>query len=267
MLKRILVNGRAGYVNEEGIRYNAVEYTANQERPATLENQMMGVCPSIVLNLEQTDMWCTEEEMQNGFVIDRKENNAYVECDKLGNHIYYYIDGKMLVVYGFGNMYDATILSDLRFHLKSDIEEIIIKEGIVAEGIQNIGNYMFANLVNLKKVVIPEGVIAIGDYLFSGCQNLKEVTLPSTLTHMGVNPFEDCKKLTITDMTKKPVTSDAVGIGDLNRDAQISLIDAQIVLKAALKITELNETELGVADVDYDSKVTLNDAKIILRAA
>lgn len=56
-------------------------------------------------------------------------------------------------------------------------------------------------------------------------------------------------------------------LGDVDLDGQISLMDAQTVLRGALRIQNLSEQESQYADVNRDGSVTLEDAQKLLRAA
>ena len=53
--------------------------------------------------------------------------------------------------------------------------------------------------------------------------------------------------------------------GDVNGDNQVTLLDAQLVLKAALRITDMNNESQG--DVNGDNEVSLKDAQMILKVA
>lgn len=55
--------------------------------------------------------------------------------------------------------------------------------------------------------------------------------------------------------------------GDVDDDGAITLKDAQLTLKAALKLLQFDETEIAAADVNGDGNVTLKDAQKILRYA
>lgn len=56
--------------------------------------------------------------------------------------------------------------------------------------------------------------------------------------------------------------------GDVNQDANVSLDDAQLALKGALKIkTDFTELQLYAADVDSNDVVDLTDAQLILKHA
>lgn len=55
--------------------------------------------------------------------------------------------------------------------------------------------------------------------------------------------------------------------GDVDDDGDIKLTDAQLVLKAALKLTQLDEKHRMAADVNKDDVVNLLDAQLILKRA
>lgn len=60
---------------------------------------------------------------------------------------------------------------------------------IVPDGIEKIGNYMFAECKKIKTVVIPNSVVEICDYAFFNCKSLKNVILPNNLEHIGDSAF------------------------------------------------------------------------------
>lgn len=55
--------------------------------------------------------------------------------------------------------------------------------------------------------------------------------------------------------------------GDVNNDKKVTLKDAQIVLRTALKLSKLEGDLFTAADVNNDKKITLKDAQTILKAA
>ncbi len=65
-------------------------------------------------------------------------------------------------------------------------------------------------------------------------------------------------------------TADAVAFvnGDIDGDGKVTLEDAQLALKGALKIkTDFTESQMYAADVDSSGKLDLEDAQLILKAA
>ena len=55
--------------------------------------------------------------------------------------------------------------------------------------------------------------------------------------------------------------------GDLDGDGSVTLSDAQLALKAALKIESPSPEQVQTGDVDADGAITLTDAQTILKAA
>lgn len=93
-----------------------------------------------------------------------------------------------------------------------------IKNVIVEEGIEEIGEYAFECMImtnvelpstiktikegafawceQLETINLPEGLEKIEGYgSFTDCENLKEITFPSTLTEIGDEAFYDCYSL------------------------------------------------------------------------
>lgn len=56
-------------------------------------------------------------------------------------------------------------------------------------------------------------------------------------------------------------------LGDANGDSKVDLADAQLVLKAALKISTMSTQSMSEIDVNDDSKVDLKDAQSVLKVA
>ena len=56
-------------------------------------------------------------------------------------------------------------------------------------------------------------------------------------------------------------------LGDVNLDYKVDLNDAQMALKAAVRIIELTPMQSLAADANKDGKVDLRDAQMVLRAA
>lgn len=56
-------------------------------------------------------------------------------------------------------------------------------------------------------------------------------------------------------------------LGDIDRDGNVSLDDARVILLYALAILPIPDQDLPIADINHDSNVTLNDASMALSAA
>ena len=55
---------------------------------------------------------------------------------------------------------------------------------------------LYVNDVLITDLIIPDGVTKIGNYAFYGCSGLTSVTIPSSVTSFGDNAFYNCSKLT-----------------------------------------------------------------------
>ncbi len=109
---------------------------------------------------------------------------------------------KALVISGEGEMKDCTNPSDSPFYL-SDIEEVVISEGVTS-----VGACAFYNCYSLKSVTISDGVTGIGSSAFSFCYNLSDVTLGSGIKTIGESAFSVCDSLTEIAI---PDTTETIG--------------------------------------------------------
>lgn len=70
-----------------------------------------------------------------------------------------------------------------------------IDEVVLPENIDRIGNQLFKNCPNLKKVTIQGNIREIPFECFSGCSSLEEVHLPASVNKIGKGAFAGCPEL------------------------------------------------------------------------
>ncbi len=63
------------------------------------------------------------------------------------------------------------------------------------------------------------------------------------------------------------VFADAKILGDIDNDGNITVTDARLALRAAVKLDELDDEKQTLADMDSNGNVTVEDARSILRIA
>lgn len=124
-----------------------------------------------------------------------------------------------------------------------------------------IGKQAFYECSALQGVTFEEGLLEIGQYAFWGCESLDEVLLPSSLETLGEKAFAKNTLVEKASVEKKIMS------GDVNGDGDVTLEDAQLTLKAALKIMDLDEDATKAADISGDGQIDLEDAQNILLAA
>ena len=83
-----------------------------------------------------------------------------------------------------------------------------IKEIVIEDGVQNIGEYAFIGCTRLTSISIPDSVTSIGESAFSGCTGLTSVTIPNSVTSMGSSVFSNC-----TGMTSITIPDSVTSIG------------------------------------------------------
>ena len=71
-----------------------------------------------------------------------------------------------------------------------------VKEYIIGNEVQSIGQYAFERCTGLNSVTIPNSVASIGQYAFSKCTGLNSVTIPNSVASIGDNAFSGCSGLT-----------------------------------------------------------------------
>ncbi len=106
-------------------------------------------------------------------------------------------DHKTLVIYGEGDMWEGSVSGFFDGLKKSDIERIIIEEGITS-----IGDYAFENYPNVKSIKIPDTVTSIGyrafalndeNYRNQGDGVTEKVVIPSSVKTIGDEAFTNHK--------------------------------------------------------------------------
>lgn len=116
----------------------------------------------------------------------------------------------------YENGYDYTNKHQNPFAGKSNVQKIVISEGVTNVGdyflqgyeyrgnikeislsstITKIGKYAFQNCCNVQSVILPSGLEEVGEYSFSDCSGLTEIIVPDSVKNIGKNCFRYCGKL------------------------------------------------------------------------
>lgn len=68
-------------------------------------------------------------------------------------------------------------------------------ESVIPKGITEIGERVFSQCKNLKKIILPETLVSIGRGAFSECEALETIVLPKSIKKIEYRAFADCKSL------------------------------------------------------------------------
>lgn len=102
----------------------------------------------------------------------------------------YWYDGDMETLDG-GYIYSNPIIYCKNLILNNEI----VTELVVPEGLESIGSGIFCGYEKLKKVVFPKSLKTIGDASFKNCTKLTEVIMGNNVTYIGEAAFYNCSSL------------------------------------------------------------------------
>ena len=120
------------------------------------------------------------------------------------------------------------------------LNDELVTELVIPEGVTSIGSYAFYGCSGLTKLTISEGVTSIGSYAFRDCSNLTEIMIPASVTSIGSSAFDDCSGL--TEIT---IPEGVTSIGSY-------------VFGSCTNLTEINYNAAAVADLTSYSNVFYN---------
>ena len=115
-----------------------------------------------------------------------------------------------------------------------------VKKIIIADGVQNIGQFAFYGCTSLISVTIPDSMTSIGGDAFSDCTGLTSVTISDSVTSIGDRAFEDC-----TDLTSVTIGYSVTSIG-------------RYAFHGCTGLTEILYNAKAAADLDYYSNAFSN---------
>ena len=104
---------------------------------------------------------------------------------------------------------DCTGLASIILHCKSVgnwfPQNESVKEIILGDEVESIGDYAFYYFRGLASVTIPNSVTSIGRFAFYGCKGLTSVSIGSGVTSIGAYAFDICPAiLTLVSMNTNP---------------------------------------------------------------
>lgn len=155
--------------------------------------------PNTIMYIEQSAFWdCTQ--LTDVFYAGSESDWKKIVIEIGGNDpllnatIHYVPDWKLengvLTIMGDGVMKDYTFDEHAPWYDKrNEVKQIVIDDNV-----NRIGNCTFLSCTNVIKVSIGENVTYLGDRAFFGC-GMKEVFIPPSVKYIGLNPFQEASNL------------------------------------------------------------------------
>lgn len=76
---------------------------------------------------------------------------------------------------------------------------------VLGNNVKYIGQAAFLG-ANIREIVLQEGVEYIGDYAFGGCYKLQSIAIPTTVTYLGLGALNQCLELKSVTMPEGGLT-------------------------------------------------------------
>ena len=102
--------------------------------------------------------------------------------------------------------FDDEYSNPLRYCSRLYLNDQLINELTIPEGVIEINAYAFYNCYLINSITIPNSCLSIGDYSFYNCNSVKKLFIPENVKSIGVSAFESCdilEELTISEGVEK----------------------------------------------------------------
>lgn len=155
-----------------------------------------------------------------------------------------------------------------QFMYCDSLEVVKLKEGVEVIDTNGLGA-----CDSLSAVYVPESVIDIEDGAIFSDNTITLYGYPGTVAYEYAEKTEGINFVDVSTVAGKKewetLWLECVNrmYGDLDGNKKVELADAQIVLKSALKIINIEAIKSKSADVDANGKIELSDAQKILKYA
>jgi len=119
---------------------------------------------------------------------------------KIGDYAFAYCSGLIKVnitdIKSWCNISFGDTWSNPLYYAKNlYINDNLITDLIIPNGVTKIGDYAFYGYSRLTSISIPDSITEIGSWAFYGCSELTSVSIPDSVTEIGISAFYNCSGL------------------------------------------------------------------------
>ena len=140
-----------------------------------------------------------------------------------------------------------------------------------------IPNQCFKDCVNLSEIEILAPVSKIGAYAFQNCASLESITLNKYITSIDATAFQnDDIILNVYKDTYAHqyavenkidhIVLDGYGLGDVNGDGVVDILDASEIQKYAAESTDFTDEQFELGDINKDGYCDVIDALLVQKS-
>lgn len=119
-------------------------------------------------------------------------DSGYCGGEGDGTNLTWTLDSEgTLTISGIGKMKDYEYNSFPWYSRKSDIQKLVIEDGV-----SSVGKYALYSCSNLSSVTLGSNITSIGMYSFGFCKKLVDIVIPSNVRNIFAYAFQYCSSLT-----------------------------------------------------------------------
>ena len=143
----------------------------------------------------------------------------------------------------------------------------------ISNGITKIPTQAFYKCSSLDNIVIPQSVTEIGNFAFADCSSLKSIVIPENTRSIAANAFLNhaddltiyCNKNSTAhqyaiDNSIDFILIDGYNFGDVSLDGNTNIVDATLIQRYVVGVTQINKQQLYIADINGDGIVNVVDS-------
>ncbi len=155
--------------------------------PAPSEETVPEVTEETISEPEETVPVTTESQL----TASEEAMASIISSGTCGEAVTWTLDDTgTLTISGTGAMADYNSSSSPWYNLRSQIQHIVVEDGV-----SSIGNNAFYFCYELIDVSLPSSVTSIGYSAFSNCRKFTGIVIPNSVTTIGMSAFRDCSSL------------------------------------------------------------------------
>lgn len=124
----------------------------------------------------------------------------------------------------------------------------LVTEFIVLDGVASIGSYAFNGCSSLIEIIIPDSVTSIGDHAFLSCSRLIKLTIGNGLTSIGFDVFSFCSGLTEVTISDSVTSIGSYAFAYCTSLTEITIPNSVISIASEAFYGCSNLTEITIPD-------------------
>ena len=253
---RAMMNEQAAYLSENTARNDNKWGTDFASGVNTLQNWFDG-------RIDWLDrQWCEDyEEIDLNYAMNAENGSLQFQTEgEQYPFVGVSVDGRLAGRSDISGINDAESAVELTIDMQAG-ETLTFEYKVSSEQ----GFDYFEFYVNGSQTLRESGSINWTTYTFTAPTDASYTFRWSYIKDYSVDSGSDCVWIDNVAYSGDPQSN--YELGDVNMDGNVTAADALLVIRYAMGLTDLTETQLALADLNGNGTVNTEDASLVLRAA